>query len=348
MAEPGDTTTVEPSGRPAVLFAMRSDELREQLFPAPQRAALSRVADVLSDTVLTEFDSPDARALLGRADVLITGWGCPRIDAEVLDAAPSLRLVAHAAGTVKGHIDREVWHRGVAVTTAAEANARPVAEYTLAAILLAGKQAFARSRELAAGQGEYARPPLPLDAGNFGATVGIIGASRVGRIVLDLLRPFSFELLLATPDLSPAEAEALGARLVPLGQLMAESAVVSLHAPLLPSTVGMIGRAELAAMRDGAAFVNTARGAIVDTDALRDETRSGRISAVLDVTDPEPLSTGDELYTFPNVFLTPHIAGAMGNELSMMGDAAVTEVARLAAGRPLRYPVSLLELDTMA
>jgi phosphoglycerate dehydrogenase-like enzyme len=327
---------------------MRSDELLGQLFLAPQRQALDRVADVLSDEVLTEFSSERAKRIVADTDVLITGWGCARIDGAVLDSAPSLRLVAHAAGTVKGHVDRETWLRGVAVTTAAEANARPVAEYTLAAILFAGKRVFATSRAFGLRQGDYVRPALPPDVGNFGSTVGIIGASRVGRIVLDLLRPFGFEVLLSTPDLSVAEAAALGARLVPLAQLMKESSVVSLHAPLLPSTVGMIGRAELAAMRAGATFLNTARGAIVDTDALRDETRSGRISAILDVTDPEPLPTGDELYSFPNVFITPHIAGAMGNELAMMAEAAVTEVERLATGQALRYPVSLQDLETMA
>lgn len=345
MAAPADDAE---GRRPKVAYAMRSDELRSQLLPAALRTRLARVADVLSEHVLTELSSPAARQVLSDADVLITAWGCPPIDGSVLDSAPRLRLIAHAAGTVKAHIDRETWLRGIAVTTAAHANAKPVAEFTLAAILLAGKKAFAASRALCSDQSSFDKATLPPDMGNFGTTVGIVGASRVGRLVLELLRPFDFTVLLATPELTAAQAEALGARLVSLDELMAESTIVSLHAPLLPATIGMIGSAQLSAMRDGATFINTARGALVDSDALREETRHGRIAAILDVTDPEPLPTGDILYSLPGVFLTPHIAGSMGNELSMMGSSAVAEIERLATGRPYRFPVSLHELETMA
>ena len=184
--------------------------------------------------------------------------------------------------------------------------------------------------------------------GNFRTTVGIIGASRVGRLVLELLRPFDFTVLLATPELSAEQAQDLGARLVSLGELMSQSRIVSLHAPLLPETIGMLGRAQLASMPDGAVLINTARGALVDHDALRDEVLRGRISAVLDVTDPEPLPTGDPLYGLPNVTLTPHIAGSMGNELARLGAAAVAEIERLATGQPPLFPVDLDDLGRTA
>jgi phosphoglycerate dehydrogenase-like enzyme len=129
---------------------------------------------------------------------------------------------------------------------------------------------------------------------------------------------------------------------------MAQSRIVSLHAPLLPDTIGMIGRAQLAAMPDGAVFINTARGALVDHDALRDEVLQERISAVLDVTDPEPLLTPDPLYGLPNVTLTPHIAGSMGNELARLGAAAVTEIERFAAGQPQLFPVRADDLGRLA
>jgi phosphoglycerate dehydrogenase-like enzyme len=329
-------------------FAMRSDELLAELLSASALAELENTAELLSRHVLTEFTSPEARNVLRKTDVLITGWGCPVIDAAVLEDAPRLRLVAHAAGTVKRHVSRAVWERGVQVTTAAQANAGPVADYTLAFILLAGKRTFAAAEQLARAQGDFDKSNLPTEVGNHGTTVGIIGASRVGRLVLERLRPFRFDVLLATPELSPQQAAELGATLVPLDELMSRSAIVSLHAPVLEETRGMIGRAQLAAMPNGATFINTARGVLVDHDALRDETMSGRISAILDVTDPEPLPTGDPLYSLPNVILTPHIAGSMGNELSEMGEYAVREVQRLAAGEPLAYPVTVTDLDTAA
>ena len=152
--------------------------------------------------VLTEFSSPRAHTLLSELDVLVTGWECPLIDAAVLDLAPKLRLIAHAGGTVKPYVDPEVWRRGVTVTSAAEANARPVAEFTLGCILLSGKKASAAAHELSQRRAPSTGLPGPR-CGKLPPTVGIIGASRVGRLVLELLRPFNFRLLLATPSCPP-------------------------------------------------------------------------------------------------------------------------------------------------
>lgn len=334
--------------RPRVAFAMGSNELRDGLINAEGFARLRAVADVISTDVLTDFTTPRAREVLAGTTALITGWGSPRIDASVLDLSPGLRLVAHAAGTVKNHVAPVAWDRGLTVTTAAHANAVPVAEYALAFILLAGKDAFAFQAGQRARQSGYRKEVLRQDVGNNGNTVGIIGASRIGRLVMERLKSHGLRVLLSDPTVSPSEAARLGVELVTLKQLMHSSKVVSLHAPVLPSTLGMIGAAELAQMQDGSTFINTARGVLVDHAALRTELRSGRLSAVLDVTAPEPLPDGDELYGMPNVILTPHIAGSLGNELARMGDLAVTEVERLAQGRAPEHSISRETLDGMA
>ncbi len=332
--------------RPAVVLAMRGAGLRDALFPPDLLDRLTAVADCDPGLVVTDFATAPAEALAG-AEVLLTGWGCPRVDAAVLDRMPRLRLVAHAAGTVKGHLDPVCWERGIAVTTAAAANAVPVVEFALAQILLAGKDLLGAAARYAAGAPRPPHEDVPL-VGNYGRVVGIIGASTIGRGVLERLRSFDVALLLADPTATADEAERLGAELVDLDTLMARSDVVSLHAPLLPSTVGMIGAAQLAAMRDGTTFINTARGRIVDHEALRRELRTGRISAMLDVTDPEPLEPGDELFGLPNVLLTPHIAGSMGNELHRMAALALDEIEHLAAGAPFRHPVHREDLARMA
>ncbi|WP_415854568.1 hydroxyacid dehydrogenase [Sinomonas sp. G460-2] len=340
--------TIVAPARPRVAFSMRSAALRDRLFDPAARERLEAIADVVSDDVLTEFDSQAARMVLGRTTALITGWGCPYLGGEVLDVAKGLRLIAHAAGSVKGHVGEAAWDRGVIVTTAAQANAVPVAEYTLAAILLSGKDAFEERAQLRLGRSRYRRPGSGATNGNYGTTVGVIGASRVGRLVLERLKAFDFRVLLADPTLRPSDAVALGAELVPLEELLSESRIVSLHAPILPTTVGMIGATELSLMRDGATFINTARGVLVDHRALRAELRSGRLRAILDVTDPEPLADSDVLYELDNVVLTPHIAGSMGNELARMGDLAVAEVERLAAGMAPAYAISRETLAVMA
>lgn len=333
------------SARPKTVLAMRDRGLRDSLFSERLRSRLHEVADCDYGLVVTHFGD---RALdLSGTEVLLTGWGCDRIDAAALDRMPRLRLIAHAAGTVKGHVDPVCWERGITVTTAATANAVPVAEFTLAQILLAGKAVLAATHRYAEHKARLARGELVL-VGNYERTVGIISASTVGRMVLERLKTYDFDVLLYDPTITAADAAELGARLVDLDELMAASDIVSLHAPVLPATIGMVGADQLRRMKNGATFINTARGQLVDHLALRAEVSSGRINALLDVTDPEPLAADDPLFDLPNVQLTPHIAGSMGTELYRMAALALDEVERFGAGDPPRYGVTLTDLARMA
>ncbi|MET8051606.1 hydroxyacid dehydrogenase [Streptosporangium sp. NPDC005286] len=328
----------------AAAFAMQP-RLLPELFPPDLRHRLSLVTRV-DERVIESFDGPLD------VEILITGWGCPRIDADVLAAAPRLRAVVHAAGSVKGHLTAEVFDRGVAVSSAAEANALPVAEFTLAMLVLAAKQVIVKAR--AYSTRGWSGDPLPGVAtpseggGLIGAVVGVIGASRVGRLVMERLRDHGAHVLLSDPYISPAQAAALGARPVPLDDLCREAELVTVHAPALPETRGLLDERRLALLRDGAVLVNTARGSLIDTDALVRHCATGRIGAVLDVTDPEPLPLGHPLLALPNVLVTPHLSGARGRELRRLGEFAVAEVERLARGLPLRGTVRPADLDRIA
>jgi phosphoglycerate dehydrogenase-like enzyme len=261
--------------------------------------------------------------------------------------APRLRLFAYAAGTVKWQITDAVWERDVLVTSAAAANALPVAEYALAMILLANKGVLLFRERL---RDPEARVPVDLRrVGNVGSRVGIVGASHVGRRVIELLRPFDLEVAVYDPYLSAIEAAALGVELVAdLDELCAQVDVLSLHAPDIPPTRGMIGAPQLARMPDGATVLNTARPALVDQDALLAELRTGRLAAILDVADPDPLPAGHELLTLPNVFVTPHVAGSIGREVFRMSELAVQEVERYARGEPPLHPVRADDIDRIA
>ncbi|MFE5941972.1 hydroxyacid dehydrogenase [Streptomyces sp. NPDC056480] len=318
---------------------------RDALFPASETARLRAYVDLDPDHVVEDFSRAPG---LETVELLITSWGCPPLDADVLDRAPALRAVVHAAGSVKHHVTQACWDRGLAVTSAAAANAVPVAEYTVAAIL------FANKRVLEIG-GLYRDRRSPLDwsrlfpgFGNYRRTVGIVGASLVGRKVLELLRPYDLDLLLADPHVDAARAATLGARHVALDELVAASDVVSLHAPALPDTRHLMDARRLSLLRDGATLVNTARGSLVDTDALTVEATAGRIHAVIDVTEPEVLPTASPLYSLPNVLLTPHIAGSLGGELRRIAAGALDEVERYCAGRPFVHAVHQAALATSA
>jgi phosphoglycerate dehydrogenase-like enzyme len=316
-------------------LAMRAD-LPHRLFGAAELERIRAVADLDEKFTISDFQQADPR-LLAAVDVLITGWGCPWIGAAELAAMPRLRAVVHAAGTVKDHLSPDVWSRGITVTTAAEANAYPVAEYTLAAILLAGKGVPELARGYSADPGCSAAS-LP-DIGNYGRTVGILGASRVGRRVIELLGSFDFTVLLYDPYLADDDPVLARAARVSLDDLFRRSSIVSVHAPLLPETTGLVGSRQFELMSPGSALINTARGAIVDNDALVRAVRAKGVRAILDVTAPEPLPAGHPLRGLPGVILTPHVAGSLGNELRRLGESAVCEVELLAAGRPPRSPV---------
>ncbi|MEL7974867.1 hydroxyacid dehydrogenase [Isoptericola sp. F-RaC21] len=335
-------------------FAMRDADLVPDLFDDAALARLRAVADV-ADGVLTpdvlagagDLGHGRAGEVLGGVDVLLTGWGAPRLDDALLRRAPRLRSVVHAAGSVKPLVTPALWERGVRVSSAAAANARPVAEYTLATVLLAGKRVLEASDAFAAHR-RFDGWSLPEPLGNHGLTVGVVGASRIGRQVMRLLAPFDVEVLLHDPWVDDDGARALGATAVSLDDLARASDVVTVHAPDLPETYRMIDARRLALMPPAATLVNTARGRLVDTPALTREVLSGRLRAVLDVTDPEPLPADHPLWDAPGALLTPHVAGSLGNELRRLGDLAVGEVERLADGAPLEHEVLPEQLGTTA
>ena len=331
---------------PRAVFAMDPVHL-PLLFPPPLMARLRKAADLDPALVVRDFADPASAAALSQAEVLITGWGCPHLDAGALAAAPRLRTVLHAAGSVRSLVGQALWQRGVTVSSAVTGNALPVAEYTLAMILLTGKDTFTH-RERYRTTHSYPTHTETAATGNVGRRVGVIGASRVGRRLLELLRPFDFTVLLHDPYVSPAEAAELGAELLPLEDLLRHSDIVSLHAPDIPETYRMLDGDRLSLIRDGGVLINTSRGALVDPEALTDELVSGRLHAVLDVTEPEPLPAGSPLYHLPNVFLTPHIAGSLGNELERLGRIVVEELERVVAGAPLVHEVRHADLARVA
>ncbi|WP_329128039.1 hydroxyacid dehydrogenase [Streptomyces sp. NBC_01465] len=319
-------------------------------FPPPVMARLRTAVDIDPGLLAENFTDPRVREELARTEILVTGWGCPPLDDSVLAAAPRLRAVLHAAGSVKTLITEACWRRGLLVSSAAAANALPVAEYTLGMILLAGKDLFAQ-RESYRTARTFELGGIVPSIGNFGRRIGIVGASRIGRRVIELLRPFDFEVSLTDPYVDEAQAAALGVRLRGLygaDGLLATSDIVTVHAPETPETHRLIGRRELALMPDGAVLINTARGSLVDTEALADEARTGRVRAILDVTDPEPLPALSPLYDLPDIYLTPHVAGSQGNEIARLGLAVAAEAERLAAGLPLAHAVDHAALERAA
>ncbi|MEO6086049.1 MAG: hydroxyacid dehydrogenase [Umezawaea sp.] len=327
---------------------MNQETMRLQ-FGEHELARLASVATLDEPLVTDELDSDLVRARLAVVEVLITSWGCPPIDEQVLLAAPNLRAVLHAAGSVRGHVGDPVFDRGLLVTTAADANAEPVAQYTLAAVLWAFKKVPFLAADARLYREDWAYREHRGELSGRDRTVVLVGFSRVGRRVVELLRLVDVgRILVVDPVVDPAEVLAAGAELVSLAEALPVADVLSLHAPALPETRHLIGAAELAALPQGATLVNTARGTLVDTAALEAACSAGRLHAVIDVTDPEPLPAASPLYELPNVLLTPHIAGSLGSETRRMTASALDELERYSAGLPPLAPVTRHALAVQA
>ncbi|MEV0269101.1 hydroxyacid dehydrogenase [Hamadaea sp. NPDC050747] len=332
--------------RPVGAFSMRPDVLPAAFTPD----LLARLGERLALMPATE--PGDGPAVLGPDDdrlaevtVLITSWEAFRLDATALERMPRLRAVVHAAGSVRHHVTEEVWRRGILVSSAADANADPVADFTAAAIALGLKRVIPMARQYA----DTGRvPAFGERVGADGRTVGVVGASRIGRRVIRRLVTAGHTVLVSDPFLDKADAAELGAQLTDLDDMCRRSDVLTVHAPALPETRHLINADRLKLLRDGALLVNTARGSLVDTEALLAECRTGRLDAVLDVTDPEPLPVGHPLFDLPNVLITPHLGGVQGSEVRRFGAYATAEVERFTSGQPLLGEVRLEDLPRLA
>ncbi|MEU7579171.1 hydroxyacid dehydrogenase [Streptomyces sp. NPDC041068] len=320
-------------------------EVADRVFTPDLRERLSHSVELAPTPLSGSLTTPESVAVLAGTEILVTGWECPPLTPEVLARAPRLRVVIHAAGSVKPMVTDAVWERGIVVSSAADANADPVVAFTLAAITFAAKGALSTAAGYAAGW-----PPFAERAGADARTVGVIGASRIGRGVMAALRASDagYRILLTDPYVTSAEAGELGAELVSLPELCGRSSIVTVHAPQLPETRGLLSGEMLGLIPDGGVVVNTARGALVDTEALARECGAGRLDAFLDVTDPEPLPADHALLRLPNVLVTPHIAGAQGSEVRRLGEYAVAEVERYVAGAELRGALHREDLRRLA
>lgn len=333
--------------RPQALLVMDPAKFSVQ-FQEPQLRRLHGLVELTDPIVTHDLDTARVRRRLREVEVLVTSWGCPELTAERLADAPRLRAIFHCAGTVRTFVTDEVWRRGILVTNAADENAIPVAEFTLAAIVFAGKKAPFLAQDARKHRDDWSYSTRRGELSNRGRTIGVVGFSRTGRRVVERLRTLEVDILVADPYADPAEVAAAGGRLVPLPELLPRCDVLTLHVPALPSTRHLIGAAELALLRDGATVINTARGAVLDTAALERECAAGRLDAMLDVTDPEPLPADSLLYDLPNVMITPHIAGSLGSETRRMSESALDELERYLSGQPPHAAVTADEFVVSA
>ena len=252
-------------------------------------------------------------AKVGDVDGVVVSHGSPRISAEVMDAAPNLKIIGELEGDRFAYrIDVEsAWARGIRTVDTTHGSSYPVAEWALGLILISLRNAGESFRKILAGDtAKPARDDFGFVHGELtGKRVGLIGCGHIGRRLVTLLAPFEVEVRVYDPYLASEMPDAIGVVKTSLENVLSKSDVIVCLAPHTPATEGMIGRRELDLIPSNAVFVNVSRGVVVDSEALIARLKRGDIVAGLDVFDPEPIPPDSEIIGLPNVFLSPHIAG---------------------------------------
>ncbi|MBC8141578.1 MAG: hydroxyacid dehydrogenase [Armatimonadetes bacterium] len=314
------------------VFILGADAF-ERTYSPKDRAELGEFVRFVHPPI-TGGITPEHSAVLAETDIVFSGWGAPVVDAAFLSAVPRLRAFFYGAGATGGLIHQAVFDRGIVVSSANDINAAPVAEWAFAMVVLSLKNAFRWMRH-AHGSGAFPRE-MPGIRGAYRTTVGLVSFGAIAKQLRGRLRTLDVEVLVHDPFLTEADAMRWNVRPMTLGELFRESDVVSLHTPWLPETEGMINGELIATMKPDATLLNTARGAIVrEAELMTVLAARPDLNAVLDVTHPEPPPPGYALWTLPNVFLTPHIAGSVGREPLRMGRFMVDEFHRFRRGEPL-------------
>ena len=283
-------------------------------------------------------------------EAVFSTWGMPGLtEAEITEKLPNLRYVFYAAGTVQAFA-RPFLKKGIRVFSAWAANAVPVAEFTLAQILLANKGFFQLGRRYREEGQQAAIAYAEHFYGNYHNKVGLLGAGMVGKKVIENLKPFDISIDVFDPFLPDEAAEALGVRKTSLEDIFQNCPIVSNHLANNRETVGMLDYHLFSLMSPYAVFINTGRNAqVVVPDMIRAMTEEPGRTALLDVTDPEePLPDGHPLWDVPNILITPHRAGSNRGEILRMGRYMMDEYHRVTNGEMPLYEVRLEMLRTMA
>ena len=316
--------------RPRILVTLTTSA-QARHFCDEARQNLENFADVVynnTDSILGEAELSER---IADVDGLLTGWDGGPLTPANLDAATRLKIITLIGSSVRRIEPFLAIDRGIVICNTARAIGHAVADYTLASIFCSLRHIVHHVQTASVGDwwsGRVCGTELR------GKRLGIIGLGEVGRLVVKMLRMFDCEITAYDPYAPPEVAKELGVRLTSLDELMSTSQIVTLHAGVNEESRGMIGAKELALLQDGAVLINTARGELIDELALIAELKKGRITAALDVTDPEPPTADSELRTLPNCIVTAHVAGYTHEMLRRVGLDAVEDLRLFFAGEP--------------
>lgn len=325
------------TGRPKVLVTMPQNESMNLFMTDKVRNFLESFAEVEWNLTEKEFTGQELAEKIEDKEYALTGWGCHKFDEDVLKNAAALKMIAHAGGSVGMIADHSVYDRGILVASGNEIMAESVAEGALSYILMGLRRSVHFANGMQAGGWKNG---LEWNQSLLRQKVGIISLGSISNYLIQMLKPFHAEILVYSRKRDERIAEKLGISYASLEEIFKTCKVISVHTASNSQTYHMIGKELIGMISDGAVFVNTSRGAVVDEQALTEELLKNRFYAVLDVYEKEPLSSDSPLRGLDNVILMPHCGGPTLDLREHIGMKMAEEIKNHLEGKALTYLIS--------
>ncbi len=306
-------------------------------FTERSTAALERVGEYRRNPYDRNLTIDEITEMAADADVLITGWATPMITLDAAKKMPNLKLIAHSAGSVAPFVAPEIYEQtDIRVICGNDVFARSVAEGTLCYMLAALRRVEHYVNVMRNGGWKEINFQ---NRGLIGKKVGIIGFGTISRYVLELIRWFKCEVLIYSSHLSNEEAAKYGGRTASLEEIFSTCEVISVHSSMTPKTEGMITRELLSMMRPDALLVNTARGKVIDEEAMFEMLLEGKFFAALDVYAKEPPLQDDPIRKCDHAFLMPHMGGPTMDMREIVVLEISEDIQNFIEGKPLHLEV---------
>lgn len=320
-----------------ILVTIPEGPIKDTFIPREVVEKLMNMGEVLWNETNDQLDPGEIREKLKDVDVSITGWGCPKMDEYILGNTRKLKLVAHTGGTVAPVVSDYLFDRGIKIISGNWFYAESVAEGVIAYILASLRDIPYYNQEMHEGRW---KTDNAINEGLLGRTIGLIGFGMTAKCLVKMLEPFRVKIKVYSKHIKDETLVEYGIERATLNEIFATCTIISVHASQRPDTYHMIDKRLLQMVQDGSILVNTARGSIIDEDALVEELQKGRFKAVLDVFEVEPLPQGSKLRWLQNVILIPHMAGPTVDRRKLVTLELMEDIERFFNGKDLKYEIS--------
>ena len=326
-----------------ILVSIPDGEVRDSFFSEEQRVRLERLGCVEWNANAEQYGEEELAEKLRGVDICISGWGNTPFHEKTLKYADKLKLIAQIGGSVRPMVGDAAFERGIRVCSGNRVFAESVAEGVLAYMLCSLRRIGEYEARMAAGEW----PSLIGTRGLLGRSVGLVGYGMIAEYLVKFLKPFGCRIMVSSRHISAEELAEAGIEAAAAEEIFRTCDIISLHSSLTARTKHSIGADLLNSMKDGALLVNTARGALMDEEALVSVLKERPVWAALDVFETEPLPMDSPLRECERVLLMPHAAGPTADRRYVVTSHVLDDIGRFLNGKPLDCEIDFARAGTM-